>query len=492
MRTKLDRIKAVLLVGLAGLLTFSCVKYRHDPVPDNSGAEWFPENARIMTVEEMKGRFPGNFDSVGQFMEVVSVTDSLTGLARMDTVYKDIYLHVVVIGNDISGNLYKSMYVRDVSQPGMDDVTSSNVGHALNIAVDKTGLYNFYPVGQELYIKCSGLYFGRYENLPQLGYRYADDNGIVDLGRIPDVVFTQHVTKTGLPPVDSADLPQPIEITDAAQLDDPSLYNQLVVLRGVQFAGDEVGEEFAPAPPVGTNPTSTNRYFTFADESAATELVLRTSSACRFFREPVPAGTGDMTCIFAIYDDTKQFYLRSYTDLDTAKFHATSEKDYPIFYASFANGISKFRIVNVLGDATWTHGSYGGGCAMIQGSQNYRPNEDWLISDAIEVPADRFDIVTLAFNQALSYKFDSPYDYYTVRVSENYDPSLHSNPNEAEWTTLTIPNPHPGDNFTFESSGNIDMRAYKGKTIRIAFVYKSDDSAMATWEINRIRLLGNN
>lgn len=39
MRTKLDRIKAVLLVGLAGLLTVSCVKYRHDPVPDNSGAE---------------------------------------------------------------------------------------------------------------------------------------------------------------------------------------------------------------------------------------------------------------------------------------------------------------------------------------------------------------------------------------------------------------------------------------------------------------------
>ena len=100
--------------------------------------------------------------------------------------------------------------------------------------------------------------------------------------------------------------------------------------------------------------------------------------------------------------------------------------------------------------------------------------------------------MTLAFDQALSYKFDSPDDYYTVRVSENYDPSQHSNPNEAEWTTLTIPNPHPGDNFTFESSGNIDMRAYKGKTIRIAFVYKSDDSAMATWEINRIRLLGNN
>ncbi len=482
--------KNILLFGLAGLLTVSCVKYKHDPVPDNSGAEWIPVNARIMTVEELKGRFPGNFDSVGQFMEVVPVVDSLTGITRMDTTYKDIYLHVVVIGNDISGNLYKSMYVRDASRPGMEDAASSGVGQALNIAVDKTGLYNFYSVGQELYIKCSGLYFGRYENLPQLGYRYADDNGVVDLGRIPDVVFTQHVFKSGLPPVDNADMPQPIEITDVADLDDPSLYNQLVVLRGVQFAGDEVGQEFAPAPPVGTNPTSTNRYFTLGGENA--ELVLRTSSACRFFREPVPAGTGDMTCIYAIYGDTKQFYLRSYSDLDTAKFNATSEENYPIFYASFANGISKFRIVNVLGDATWTHGTYGGGCAMIQGSQNYRPNEDWLISDTIEVPADRFDIVTLAFDQALSYKFDSPDSYYTVRVSENYDPEMHSNPNDAEWRTLMIPNPHPGDNFTFESSGNIDMRAYKGKTIRIAFVYKSDDSAMATWEINRIRLLGNN
>lgn len=199
-----------------------------------------------------------------------------------------------------------------------------------------------------------------------------------------------------------------------------------------------------------------------------------------------------MTCIFAIYDDTKQFYLRSYSDLDTAKFFYNRYVDYPIFYASFADGISQFQIVNVLGDATWTHGSYGGGCAMLQGNRDARANEDWLISDTIEVPADRFDLVTLAFEQALSYKYDSPDDYYTVRVSEDYDPSQHSNPNEAEWRTLTIPSPHPGDNFEFESSGNIDMRAYKGKTIRIAFVYKSDDKYMATWEINRIRLLGNN
>ena len=479
------------LLPILALLSVSCVKYRHDDAPDRSGEVWEPENARIMSVQELKGRFPGEFDSVGQFMEVVSVTDSLTGVSRMDTVYKDIYLHVVVIGNDISGNLYKSMYVRDISEPGMEDVGSlSSVGQALNIAVDKTGLYNFYPVGQEIYINCSGLYFGRYENLPQLGYRYADDNGIVGLGRIPDEVFTQHVFKSGLPPVDSADMPQPIEITDAADLDNTALYNQLVVLRNVQFAGDEVGEEFSPAPPVGTNPTSTNRYFTIDGEGS--ELVLRTSSACRFFREPVPAGTGDMTCIYAVYGDTKQFYLRSYSDLDTAKFNATSEENYSIFYASFANGISKFRIQSVLGDARWTWGNYGGGCAMVRGNETARANEDWLISDSIEIPADRFDLVTLAFDQALSYKFDSPDSYYTVRISENYDPETHVDPNDADWTTLTIPNPHPGNSFDFQSSGNIDLRAYKGKTVRIAFVYKSDDSAMATWELNRVRIYGNN
>ena len=459
-------IKSSLLALGTGLMLSSCVKFQHEDVPE-ANFDFEPTNAKVMSLDELYGYYPGDFDSVGQFLEI----------ENGDSVWRDIYLNVVVIGNDVSGNIYKSMYVRD-----------KNCDRALNLSVDKTGLYNFYPVGQELYINCSGLYIGRYQNLPQLGFRYADDNGSVSLGRIPDAVFTRHVFKKGYPTLDESSIPKPIEITDISQLENPALYNQLVVLRNVQFSGDEVGQEFAPAPPAGTNPTSTNRYFSINGEGS---LVLRTSSACRFFRRPVPAGIGDMVCIYAIYGDTKQFYLRSYSDLDTAQFNATGEINYPIFSASFSSDLSRFKVISIKGNARWTWGKYGDGCAMVQGSgTNKEVNEDWLISDPIDIP-ERFTDVQFSFEQALSYKYNSDYNWYSVRISTNYDPAIHADPREADWTTLEIPNPHPGNNFTFENSGNIDLISYKGKTFRIAFVYKSDTETMATWEVNKVKVVGN-
>lgn len=475
-------IKSSLSVLCAGFMLSSCVKFQHDDLPQGD-VDFEPLNAKIMSITELTGYYPGDFDSVRQFLEIVDG----------DSIWRDIYLYVTVIGNDMSGNLYKSMYVRDLMP---------NSNRALNLSVDKTGLYNFFPIGQALYVKVSGLYFGRYQNLPQLGFRYADDNGTVSLGRIPDVVFMQHVFKKGLPPTDSAELPQPIEITSASQLEDPSLYNQLVILRNVQFSGDEVGEPFAPAPPAGSNPTSTNRYFSVNGEGS---FVLRTSSACRFFTRPVPAGIGDMTCIYAVYGDTKQFYLRSFYDLDLEKFEATSETNYPIFSASFSSDISKFKVISIEGNARWTWGKYGDGCAMVQGSgSNKEVNEDWLVSDEIEIP-EHFTDVQFSFEQALSYKFSSPYDWYSVRISTDYDPEIHSDPREANWTTLTIPEPHPGNSFTFINSGNIDLAYLKGKPFRIAFVYKSgtyifndpttgkeiEEEIMATWEVNKVKVIGN-
>ncbi|MCM1042064.1 MAG: DUF5689 domain-containing protein [Bacteroides sp.] len=458
-------VKLSLLALGTGLMLSSCVKFQHDDLPP-ADLDFEPANAKIMSLDELYGYYPGDFDSVGQFLEI----------ENGDSVWKDIYLNVTVIGNDVSGNIYKSMYVRD-----------KNCDRALNLSVDKTGLYNFYPVGQELYINCSGLYVGKYENLPQLGFRYADDNGSVSLGRIPDAVFVRHVFKKGLPPTDPAELPQPIEITDISELENPALYNQLVILRNVQFSGDEVGMEFAPAPPTGTNPTSTNRYFSIDGEGS---FVLRTSSACRFFRRPVPAGIGDMTCIYAIYGDTKQFYLRSFSDLDTAKFNATSEVNYPIFSASFSTDLLDFKVVSLEGNARWTWGKYGDGCAMVQGSSNKEENEDWLISREITIP-ERFSSAQFSFEQALSYKFDAPYDWFSVRISTDYDPAKHTNPNDADWTTLEIPVLHPGNNFTFQSSGEIDMMPYKDTPFRIAFVYKSDTENMATWEVNKVKIIGN-
>lgn len=453
---------------LAVLPWISCVRFEHEAIPDSSAL--FPqiENAHVVSVTELMGTFPGKFDSITQYVD-------------QDSSLKDYYILVQVIGNDISGNIYKSMYVRDALD------TTRMEGRALNLAIDKTGLYNFFPIGQRFLLKCSGLYIGQYEGLPQIGFRYKDDNGVWGLGRIPDEVFMRHAVKYGPAPSDSSQLPKPIEITEASQLNDPKLYNQLVLLRKVHFLPDEIGQEFAPAPPVGTNPTSTNRYFTIDGEG--TELALRTSSACRFFRRLIPEGEGDMLCIYAIYGENKQFYLRQFSDLNLAQFEQNAGVNVPVFHASFASGSDGFTARNIEGDAAWEWGSYGNGCMMLQGSSEKEANEDWLVSPAIEL-TDTLSRLDLTFNQALSYKFEAPDSYYTVRISENYDESK-PNPLTADWTVLEIPNAHPGNSFDFLSSGNIDLSAYRGKKVHIAFVYLSDTEYMATWEVNNVMIVGN-
>ncbi len=449
------------LVFLTGAV--SCVRFERDPSPDTTGTiPTLPENAKVVSVEELEGHFPGNFDSI---------TQSEAG--------EDYYLLLEVLGNDISGNIYKSMYVRDAFDPKADPEDT----YALNLAIDKTNLYNFFPLGQKFYLKCTGLYIGRYNNLPQMGFRYKDDNGAVGLGRIPDEVFMQNVFRYGVAPADEADMPQPIEITDAAQLSS-RLYNQLVLLRNVEFAPDEIGQEFAPAPPSGSNPTSSDRIFTI--NGTGSGLTLRTSSACRFFRRPVPAGKGDMLCIYAIYGETEQFYLRQFSDLNIAQFDSTAPLSRTLFYETFSSSNHNFITYDAEGPAEWTFGTYGGGCMMVQGNgSNKTKNEDWLISPAFTLDGD-FDYYDLTFQYVLRYKSNNASDY-TIRVLENYEDGM--NPYDADWEIIPTSLVQSSD-WNFRASNAIDLSDFKGKTIRTAFVYKSDTSYMATWELNNVKVIG--
>ena len=457
----------VLLASMA-----SCVRFERETVPDTTGTlTTLPANAKVVSVDELEGTYPDEFELISQFMEVFGE----------DTTYYDYYLRLEVLGNDVSGNIYKSMYVSDAS----DSTAKPEDTRALNLAIDKTNLYNFFPIGQKFYLKCTGLYIGRYNGLPQMGFRYKDDNGSVGLGRIPDEVFMQNTIRDGVAPIDSADMPKPIEITDASQLAD-RYYNQLVLLRNVEFSPDDIGQEFSPAPPSGSNPTSSDRIFTI--NGTGSGLTLRTSSACRFFRRPVPAGKGDMLCIYAIYGSTQQFYLRELSDLNLAQFEASAGENVPIYSASFASSLNGFTVHDLKGPATWVWGKYGDGCMMVQGSGSDKSeNEDWLISPAITLDT-AYTSFNFTFEQALSYKYNSPDSWYSVYISENYE---SGDPKQAEWTRLSIPNPHEGNNFTFKSSGNINLSEYRGKTIRLAFVYRSDTETMATWEVNKIKILGN-
>ncbi len=107
------------------------------------------------------------------------------------------------------------------------------------------------------------------------------------------------------------------------------------------------------------------------------------------------------------------------------------------------------------------------------GTTNYKA-ESWLISPEIDL-TDYTD-ANLYFDHAFAYvKKGEPKDYFSVKVSSD---------DGASWSDREIPKWLVSYSyFELAQSGNIPLGAYKGKKIKIAFVYKSTKEVAPTWEI---------
>lgn len=63
-------------------------------------------------------------------------------------------------------------------------------------------------------------------------------------------------------------------------------------------------------------------------------------------------------------------------------------------------------------------------------------------------------------------------------------------PGSAEWEKVEIPVWPDAGTWNFASSGDIDLSAYTGKTIQVAFLYKSTEQGADTWEIKNLKISG--
>lgn len=59
------------------------------------------------------------------------------------------------------------------------------------------------------------------------------------------------------------------------------------------------------------------------------------------------------------------------------------------------------------------------------------------------------------------------------------------------WTELTIPTWPAAGSWTFVNSGNIDLSAFDGKKVQVAFRYKASADGADTWEIKNFVITGN-
>ncbi len=194
----------------------------------------------------------------------------------------------VVVADDESGNFYKQIVIQD------------NTGGIL-VRLNAIGLYNDFPIGSRVVIKCQGLSLGYYEGLPQL-------NGSPGQS-VEEVRINQHVFLT------ERDVAVEPKVVTIEQLADDAflkpLLNTLVRFENVQFSSADAGQTYADA----ITQFSLNRNVEDCDDNT---IILRSSGFANFAASLTPTGNGSLEAIMSVFRGTRQLVIRDPEDVQMA------------------------------------------------------------------------------------------------------------------------------------------------------------------------------
>lgn len=215
------------------------------------------------------------------------------GAATPKEITDDWIICGIVNGDDKEGNLYKTISIQD-----------STGGIQVNI--DNSYLYNDYPVGRRVFIKCKGLYLGEYSGMVQIGGYIDNSDGRIQLGGISSVIAQDKILK--------GKWNQPVSVLNIsiADLDSVAHQSMLVKLDDVEFACGETNQPYADAVNLG----ALNRVL---EDCSGNQITVRTSGYAKFAGERTPEGRGSVTALFTVYKSfsywTPQLILRNTNDV---------------------------------------------------------------------------------------------------------------------------------------------------------------------------------
>jgi hypothetical protein len=253
-----------------GIIFNSCQDENFD-APPHERPIYLGESS--ITISDFKTKYNTNFAEV-------TTSDTITG---------------IITANDISGNLYKQIFIEDETG-------------GLLVAIDRNSLHNDLRIGQRIYIETKGLYMGKYGGLPQLGYRYSRNNdGVYTIGQMPWELTKKHLFRDDYPDPEAV-VPTVIDYNQF----NADNYSRLVKLEGVFF--DNAGDIFS-YPTADGGVQTIDRTIRFAADNSKT-IIGRMSSAANFAAQTIPSGVGSVTGILTVFNTTVQFLIRDITDLD--------------------------------------------------------------------------------------------------------------------------------------------------------------------------------
>lgn len=139
---------------------------------------------------------------------------------------------------------------------------------------------------------------------------------------------------------------------------------------------------------------------------------------------------------------------------------------------------------SVSGSQVWTIGNFGNPAPDASMNGFGGVNEDWLISKNINL--------TSGYTSAsFSFQSDGRYTGNPLEVYITTNAYINGQaPNTVAWTKLNaIFDTNMASFGEFASSGNIDLTAYLGNNVRIAFKYTNDQSTASAWEIDNLKVI---
>lgn len=232
------------------------------------------------------------------------------GLFTADSITSssDVIIKGVVTSSDVEGNIYKYLTIQEPN------------GMAIKISIDASGLSGIYPLGQRLWIRCNGLYIGKYAQSPQIGTLYYNltksvikSNDTIyrkEPGRIPLPVAQAAIHAYGMPDLNlvKADTMTIAQIRSAG----PSVINKLVCIKKAYFTGKGADyglpvnlkdEELIFAP--STNGIGYPQSREIKDPTGT--IFISTSEYSKFasYKLPSSGNIGNITAIVGWYNDKK-------------------------------------------------------------------------------------------------------------------------------------------------------------------------------------------
>ncbi len=141
--------KIYIALAFALLSLVSCRSLVEEWQPVFTGKYANPETSKIYNEADLRDYgFSGTFTTI-------SALKSLYKNAPY-AINSNIWIKGQVTTSDVSGNLYREIYIQDETG-------------GIDLKLGKSSLYSEYKIGQWLYVSCADLVLGAYNGMPQLG-----------------------------------------------------------------------------------------------------------------------------------------------------------------------------------------------------------------------------------------------------------------------------------------------------------------------------------